>query len=400
MAAKPVIAAGLDAGSARTRCVICALENSRLRCLGAGEVPSSGWIKSRVADPGAMSECVRAAVREAEACARVSVEAVVAGLGGTAIQGLNRRGLYEFGRSRNVEPADMAYAVERACRLQLGEDRCLLQVFPQDFIVDGRAEIRNPRGSMCSRLEANVHVVTTSAYDHQCLVNAVHQASLAVEETVLEAMAAAYASILPEERLRGVALIDVGAHSTGVVVYDGEAVMLASGLPVSGDHFTRDVAWRYKVSYEDAVTIKEQYGCAIRGLSGDNAFIDIPQPDGRPSREAPRLELIETLEARAEELFLYVRREIARAGMEQSLLEGAVLTGGGALMTGMCDMAERVLNCPARNGLVTGIRDWPKELNTAAWTAAAGLAMYSARLKQQEGKQKTKTPGLLSLVFR
>jgi cell division protein FtsA len=168
---------------------------------------------------------------------------------------------------------------------------------------------------------------------------------------------------------------------------------------VSADHFTRDVAFGLTVSYEDAEHLKREYGCAILGLTSDSTLIEVPSLEGRASREAPRRLLNEILEARAEELFLYVRNEIAKVGMEQALLEGLVLTGGGALLNGMCDMAERVVNCPTRNGLPIGIDAWPEEINDAAWCVAAGLAMYSAKLKTRKEWKRT-APGIMGLVYR
>jgi cell division protein FtsA len=212
-------------------------------------------------------------------------------------------------------------------------------------------------------------------------------------------MAAAYASVLQEDRSRGVAVVDIGASSTEVVVYDGETLLLASSLPVSADHFTRDVAFGLTVSYEDAENLKREYGCAILGLTSDNSLIELPSNEGRAMREATRRHLNEILEARAEELFLYVRNEFAKVGMEQALLEGIILTGGGALLNGMCDMAERVINCQARNGLPLGIEGWPEQLNSPLWATAAGLSMYSAKLKLQK-EWKRKVPGIMGLVLR
>ena len=396
---KPRLAVGIDVGSSNTRCSICVLEDSQLQFLGYGQAPSHGWVKGRIADHNALSESVRQAVTEAERLAQISVDAAVVGIGGAAIEGANSRGVYEFGRPREVEAGDLGYAVERATRVTMEDSRMLLQVFPQDFTVDGRAGFRNPQGVRCSRLEANVHIVTATLQDHEFLLSAVHQAHLGVEETVFEAMAASYAAVLPEDRSRGVAVVDIGAQSTDIAVYDSEALLLASSIPIAGDSFTKDIAWCLTVSYEDAEMLKEEYGCAILGLTSDNSLIEVPSNDGRPPREASRRQLNEILEARAEELFHYVRAEIARVGMEQSLLEGVVLTGGGALLNGMCDMAERVLNCQTRNGLTIGIRDWPEELNNTAWTVAAGLSMYSARLKLRR-ETRRKAPGIVGLVLR
>jgi cell division protein FtsA len=218
-----------------------------------------------------------------------------------------------------------------------------------------------------------------------------------VEETVFEAAAAAYACVMPEDRSRGVALINIGSESTNLVVYDGDAMLRASTVPIAADHLTRDVAFGLTVSHDDAESLKREYGCAILGLTSDNSFIEVPSHDGRPAREASRKMLNTILEARAEELFLYVRNELARLHMDVQLLEGMVLTGGGALLNGMCDIAERVVNAPARNGLPVGILHWPEELNDPSWCVAAGLTMYSAKLKTRR-EWKRPAPGFLSVM--
>jgi cell division protein FtsA len=401
MAAKTQFVVGLDAGSSRTRCVICALENGFIRYLGHGLAPSAGWARGRVTDQDAVAESIRAAVTDAERGAQVSVDAVTVGIGGAHITGAQSRWPYEFGRPRAVDSDDMAYAVEMASEVGLPRDRMLLHVAPQDFILDGRAGYRKPHNGVCSRLEANVHIISASVQEHQALVAAVHLAHLAVEETVFEPMAAAYACLTQDVRAQGVALLDMGLDSTDLVVYSGDAMLLASSLPVWSDHFTRDVASVFKVTYEDAECLKQQYGCALLGLTADSTLIEVPSPEGRPSREALRSDLIEILEARAEELFHYVRAELSRVGMERNLLEGIVLTGGGALLNGMCDMAERVLNCQAGNGLTTGndIGGWPEELKSPVWTTAAGLAMYSGKLKLHRPPRR-RMSGLMGLVLK
>ena len=309
-------------GSSRTRCVICALQGDHLRCLSYGLAVSSGWTKGRITDQDAVAESIRAAVADAERGAKVSVEAATLGIGGRAIHGAQGRGLYEFGRPREIDADDLAYAVELGADVALERDRMILHVAPQDFILDGRAGFRQPTKGVCSRLEANVHLVTGSTQEHQALIASAHLAHLPVEETVFEPMAAAYACVGPEERARGVAIVDIGLESSGLVVYDGEKLILASSIPVTADHFTRDIAWMLKVDYEDAESLKQQYGCAMLGLTAESTLIEIPSPEGRPPREAHRSELIDVLDARADQLFGFVRAEIQRAGMDRSLLEG------------------------------------------------------------------------------
>ena len=398
MGNKARLAVGLDLGSTATRVVICALEEDSARFLGYGEAQVQAWNRARLADQEALTRSISEALEQAEHHAQVSPESAVIGVGGS-VAGINSRGLYEFGRRRDIEPGDLRYAVELGARVRLEDDRQVLQICPQDFTLDGRAGFRNPKGISCARLEANIHVVTASAQEHQALIAAVHQAHLAVDESIFEGVAAAYAAVLPEDRARGVALIDIGAHSTHVAVYDGDALLLATTIPVAGDHLTRDISWLLKVNYDDAENLKREYGCAVSGATSESSLIEIPAHEGRGMREARRRQLNEILEARVEEIFDRIYAEVLRVGMEQSLLEGAVLTGGGALLAGVCDVAERVLNCQARNGLAVGIEDWPAELDNPRWTVAAGLAMYSGRLRLKR-EWKRGVSGLAGLVLK
>ena len=398
MGSKTKLAVGLDLGSTSTRVVICALEEDSLKFLGYGVAPVHAWTRSRLSDPEALAHSIRFALHEAELRAQVSPESAVIGVGGS-VAGVNSRGLYEFGRRREIEPDDLRYAVELGARLRLEDDRQVLQICPQDFTLDGRAGYRNPKGILCARLEANIHVVTVSIQDHQALIAATHQAHLAVEESIFEGIAAAYAAVLPEDRARGLVVIDIGAQSTHLAVYDGDALLLATALRVGGDHLTRDVSWLLKVNYEDAESLKREYGALNDTQISEHSLIEIPSAEGRGMREASRHQLNEILEARVEEIFDRVYAEVLRVGMEKSLLEGAVLTGGGAMLPGMCDIAERVLNCQARNGLAIGIDKWPQELDNPVWTTAAGLAMYSGRLRLKR-EWKRASAGLAGLVLK
>ncbi|MCW5978875.1 MAG: cell division protein FtsA [Bryobacteraceae bacterium] len=396
---KKQLAVGIDAGSWRSRCAVLAVDDGALRFLGCGDAPAGGWYRGRVSDQGRVAASIHAAVRAAEADAGVQVESGVLGVGGPTVQGLDSHWAYRFPRPREISYEEMSYAIEQGANLNLESDRMILHVCPQFFTVDGHPGYTDPRGLACSRLEANVHLVTTSTQETQNIVSAMHQAHLSVEETVFEPLAAAYASVLPDERSRGVAVIDIGMQSTDLVIYEGDALVHATSIRISGDHLTRDVACGLGVSYEDAEDLKKDYGCALLGLTGDNSSVVVPAHDGRQAREVSRRDLNRVLDARAEELFVYTAAEIARVGMEKSLLEGVVLTGSAILLNGMLDMAERVLNCQARNGLAVGIKDLPVDVNTPAWTASFGLAMYSARLKLRK-ESKRKAPGLLELVLR
>ena len=274
----------------------------------------------------------------------------------------------------------------------------VLQLFPQDFVVDDHPGHRDPRKMTASRLELNVHLVTGSTREHSALVGAVNQAHLVVEETVFEAQAAWYAAVRPEERREGVALVDIGADSTSLVVYYGEAMCLASTVRVCGGHFTSDLARGLCVSPAEAERVKVEYGRASATDSPENILVELPAAEGCEPRQAPKRHVDLILESRARELFQLVRGELARVSMEQALLGGVFIAGGGAKLPEILDVAADELKCQSRFGLAEGIADWPKEMGDPEWCTAAGLAMYSAKLKAQTERQRAAV-GWLSRIL-
>ncbi len=398
MAVKPIYGVGLDAGSRYTRLAITLLEEGGLRLLGCGLAASAGWLKGAIADQSAVSQSILAALREAEATAGVSVEGAVVGMGGPTVRGGNARGVVELGYVREVEQGHVNRAVDRASRVQLGEDRMVLQRFPQDFVVDDHPGHRDPRGMLASRLEINVHLLTASIQEHSALIGAVNQAHLAVEESLYEAFAASYAVALPENRREGIAVIDIGAESTEIVVYYGDAMQIATSVRICGDHFTRDLAQGLCIGFEDAEMVKLEYGGAASERCAENVVVELPTPENREYRDAPRKFINQVLEARAGELFQFVRAELKRVGMDRALLGGVFLAGAGARLPDLCDVAERVLQCQARYGLAIGIKDWPDSINDPEWSVTAGLAMYSAKLKALERQRSD--AGWLGKILR
>ena len=262
---------------------------------------------------------------------------------------------------------------------------------------------------MASVIESNVHLVTISTQEHNNLIGAINRAHLSVDETVYEAIACCYASVMPSDRREGVALIDIGAHSTEMVCYYGESAQVAASLKISGDHFSRDVAHAFRIPVESAAIVKHEFGGAVSHGTAGNCMVELPLTDGHgwdgrdghriDAREAPRRFINQILESRAVELFEMVRAELERAGMQRAIASGLVISGGGALLPGICDVAERVLECPARIGLAQGFLDWPDELNDPAWTTAAGLAMYAARLRSQVDLER-QSVGMLGRILR
>ncbi len=400
MTTKPILATGVDAGSSYTRVIIGLVEEGKLRFLGCGCAPSEGWSKSRIVNQQAVSKSVLAAVEQAEAMAGVHVETVLAGVGGFTVHSLTREGQVSI-RPREIEKRDVDKAMELAGNLQLPDDRMLLHVLPQAFVVDDQQDCQDPRKLWATRLVGSAHLVTVSTHEHAALVAAINLSHLVVDETVFEPIASCYASVMPEDREGGIVVVDIGAHSTELVCYFGESVQMASTIKICGDHFSRDVAFALHVPLEDGALVKEEFGSALAAGTAENSVVELPFRDdaGRESREVPRMLINRILESRAQELFVMVKEELTAAGLYPALANGVVITGAGALLPGICDVAEQVLERPARIGLAQGYRDLPVELKDPAWTTAAGLSMYAARLRANVDLERRST-GFLGRILR
>ena len=236
----------------------------------------------------------------------------------------------------------MRRAVDAARAITLPEDREVLHVLPQEFLVDRQDSIRDPIGMVGHKLEVNVHIVTTSAAATQNVVSAVNRAGVMVTDTALEPLAAAEAVLTQDERELGCCLLDIGGGTTELIVFGGGVVRHAAALPVGGDHFTNDLAVGLRTPIPEAEKIKRDYGCAWHELLLEDRSIEIASVGDRPPRTVFVRMLNEIIEPRAQELLTLVRDEIKRAGLDALIPAGLILAGGGARLCGLIELAEHM----------------------------------------------------------
>ena len=391
---------GLDLGASQTRCVVGVEENGRVRCISYGAAGSGGWRKGVIVDQDPVVQSIEQAVTEAEANGAMAVESAVVGVGATVESATSRGGVMLPSGRAPIDRNALHTAVKAATRAQLGDDRMMLQAIPLDFAVDGQEGIRNPLGMAGRALEAQVRLLTASTQAHMNLTTVVNRAGMVVEETVFEPFAAALAAIGEQERQMGVAVVDLGAGSTDLVAYLEDNLRVAASIPIGGLHFSRDVSQVLRTPEAEAERLVEQFGSVLAESTAENSRIDIPSAGSEPGlRDASRRTLNEILQARAEELLLYIDKELARAGVAGQLIGGIVITGGLAKMTGLADLAERVLHTSTRLGLPAPLYDLPEELDEPGWTTAIGLLLYAHRLRLHRQIERDSMTEWLRTIF-
>ena len=381
----------LDVGSFKTCALVAEVTASgKLRCLALGRVESKGWRRGLIINLDAVVSSIRRAVEQAEQAVGAPVESAVIGFGASQLKGVNSRGGVNISsRHREIQREDVRKALQVARTIALPSDCTVLHVVPQEFLLDSQDGIRDPVGMIGGRLEVNVHIVTASSGAMTNLVTAANRAGLVVEETVLEPLAAAEAVLNSDERELGVVLVDIGAGSTDAAVFRQGALQHCITIPIGGDHFTNDIAVGLRTPIPDAEKIKRNFGVATHLLAGENTSIEVPSVGDRPSRLMPQRALAEILEPRAQEVLSLVRDELRRVGLERQVGAGVVLSGGGARLAGMCDVAEEVLDVPARIGLPAKLDGAPETLEHPAYAALVGLLFFAQRVCQRREVQRT-----------
>jgi len=391
----------LDIGSTKTCALVGEMEDDggvKFAALGAAE--SKGWRKGQIVNLDLAVSSIRRAVEEAETIVGVPVESAVIGVAGKHVRGVNSRGGITVGaKPRDIQRDDVRRAIEAARAVTLPEDREVLHVLPQEFFLDGQDNIRDAIGMVGQRLEANVHIVTASGTATQNIVTAVNRAGVRVDDTVLEPFASAEACLTQDERELGACVLDVGGGTTELIAYAGGVVRHTAAIPVGGDHFTNDLAVGLRTPIPEAEKIKREHAQAFRELLGEDVPIEIASVGDRPSRTIFTRMVADIVGPRAQELLALVRDELRRAGLESQIPAGIVLTGGGAHLRGLPELAERVFNLPVRVALSRGLAEMSEQVSQPEYSTAIGLVLYTARTRRVSGGRPTGFLGKLKSMF-
>jgi cell division protein FtsA len=375
---------GLDIGTHKICAIVAEIsDEGRLDIIGIGQAESKGLRKGVVINLEATVDAIKRVVEEAELMAGVEIGSAYVGIAGTHIRSFNSRGVVAVSsKSRTIEKEDVRRAIEAAKAVSIPLDRSILHVLPQEFVVDDQDGIGDPTGMTGTRLEVNVHVVTCSSTSAQNTVTCVNRAGLEVIDTVLTQIAAAEACLTPDEKELGVALVDVGGGTTDLAIFEKGSLWHTSVLQVGGEHFTNDVAVALRTPVGEAEKIKKKFGCALTSMVPEEDSIEVPSVGGRKPRIMARQVLGDVIQARAEEICQLVLSEVRRAGFDRSLNSGVVLTGGGAILDGMPEIAEQIFDMPVRRGTPAGIGGLVDVVASPVYSTAVGLVLsgYGNRL--------------------
>jgi cell division protein FtsA len=380
------IVVGLDIGTTKICAVVGEVSGDGISIIGIGTHPSIGLRKGVVVNIETTVESIKKAVEEAELMAGCEISSVYTGIAGGHITGFNSRGIVAI-KGSEITPQDVERVIDAARAVAIPMDREVIHVLPQEYIVDDQPGIQNPVGMSGVRLEAKIHIVTGAVTSAHNIVKCANRAGLDVSDIVLESLASGEAVLSEGEKQLGTALLDLGGGTTDLAIFSGKNIKHTFVLALGGDNLTNDIAIGLRCPHPEAEKIKKRYGnCVAKNIQADEA-IEVPGVSGREARKLSRQILGEILEPRMEEIFSLVNREIYRAGMENMVPSGMVLTGGTALLEGVTEIAESVFSLPTRIGTPQGLRGLADVVNNPMYATGVGLVLYGARHQQTEKRK-------------
>ena len=372
----------IDVGSAKTCVLVSEVTDSGLLYRGHGVAESRGSRFGVIVDLDKVATSIRRAVKQAEDACGAPIEHAWLGVSGAHVHGVNSQGGLSLGwRSREVTLEDIRSAAYAAKAIPLPADREILHVLPQEFILDDQGGLDDPLGMMALRLEIRVHIVTAGSSATQSVVSAVNRAGVHVEDTVFGPLACADSVLQAEERELGVCLVDLGAGSTRLIVFQEGAVLHTAALPIGGDHFTSDLSVQLCIPLAEAEKIKKLYGNAAATLIPEANEVEVPSAGDRASRLIRQRMVGEILEPRARKLLEMVRDNLRQSGMLDVCFGGIVLSGGTSRTAGILAVANSVLGCTVRRSWPTPLAKMPSTLAEPEYATVIGTAFYGCRAR-------------------
>src|SRR5262245_6892431 len=396
---------GVDVCSTKVCTLIAAARESGLEPIGLGVAEAKGLKKGAIISIEDAVMSIKRSVSEAEAMAGCEIETVYVGLAGQHIKSFNSRGVTSIAtRTREIDGEDVRRVIETARAVALSPDREIIHIIPQEFTVDDQYGIGDPIGMVGTRLEVNVHIVTSSTTAAQNIVTAMNRSGLLAGDTVLESIAVGEAILSEDEKDLGSVLVDIGGGKTNVAIYHHGAVRHTVVVPLGGELFTNDIAVGLRTSIPEAERLKREQGCAFSTMTQSDAVFEVAGMGTRPPRTIAQSVLTDIIQPRAEEIVHLVRNEIRNAACERQTGAGVVLTGGGALLRGFIELAEDILDLPVRIGTSAGfaqslLEKMPR-LMGPEFATVTGLVLYGDRKRKTHDFHENSTTGLKKFVSK
>ena len=391
MESTDVIIVGLDIGTTKIAAIVGRKnEHGKIEILSSGKTESIGVKRGVVSNIENTVQSIQKAVAEAEAKSNVQIEFVNVGIAGQHIKSLQHRGnIIRKNIDDEISQEDVDTLMDNMRNLNMSPGEEIIDVIPQEYIIDSETGIKQPVGMLGNSLEANFHIIIGQTTAAKNIYKCVKKSNLDIVDLILEPIASAKAVLSEEETEAGVALVDIGGGTTDIAIFHDGIIRHTAVIPFGGDVITEDIKEGCSIIKKHAEELKVKFGSALSEENKENEIVAIPGLRGRPPKEITLKNLANIIQARVEEIIEHVFWEIKNSGYENKLIAGIVLTGGGSQLKHLVQLTEFITGMDTRIGypnehLADGS---PDELASPTYATGIGLVIEGLQRYDMESKK-------------
>lgn len=397
--AKEGIITGIDIGSSMIRVASGQLKETEgseptVHIIGAAEAPAEGINKGAVTSIEDAVASISGALEKCERMTGVPIEHAVISVNGSHVISQDGHGVVAVSKANGeVAEDDIDRVIEAAQQVATPPNYEILHVIPRSFTVDDQLNIKDPLGMTGIKLEVNAQIILGMTAQIKNVTKSVYRTGVNIDDLVVEVLAAAESVLTKRQKELGVVLVNMGATTTSFMVFEEGEVLEAGVLPVGSAHITNDIAIGLRTSVDTAEEVKLQYGTATAATVGEREEINLAQIDENEEERIPRKAVAEIIEARIEEMFSMVQKQLRAIDRDGKLPAGVVLTGGGAKLDGLIDVAKQQFRMSASVGVPANMSTPIEKIMDPAFSTAIGLVLWG----DQEQHQSSVREGLKGL---
>lgn len=372
---------GLDIGTQNVRVIQAKVsEDGTLSVVGSATSLANGMRKGVIVDIDEAVSTISHALEKVERMTGVPVTRANVSVGGNHITCIESKGVIAVSKADGeITENDIIRVVDASQAISMPPNREVIHVIPKNFTLDGQTGIKDPLGMTGIRLEVETLIIHGGMPYLKNLSKAILQAGLEIEELVLAPLACAQAVLGKRQKELGVILVDLGAGTTSVAVYEENNLIHTAILPIGGMHITNDIAIGLRCTVDTAEKVKTTYGHAISGSVDRHQEIDLSTLDTEENEKVSRHAVVEIIEARLEEVFDYIHNELKKINRDGKLPAGVVITGGGSHMPGIADFAKKQLRLPVQIAEVQNIQTIIDDVTDPAFATVTGLVLWGSK---------------------
>ncbi|MCF7847035.1 MAG: cell division protein FtsA [Candidatus Gracilibacteria bacterium] len=376
------VLAALDIGSSKIRTVVGVVEEKKplINIIGVGVSPSAGIRKGIISDLDEAVANITASLEEAERMSGEALHRVFVSFSGPSLETYDSKGVIAIsGSNAEISEDDVDRVLDAARAVSLPANREILRIIPKSFTVDSQHHVRYPVGMSGIRLEVEAHILAGQTSAVKNLEKCLYQTGIDIEDIVPSQLACAEAVLTRRQKELGVVLIEIGASSTSLAVFEEGTVIYSAVLPVGGEHVTNDLAIGARAAIDTAEKIKIEYGTCLPKEVNEREEIDLSQISKSDTHSVNKKHVAEVIEARYHEIFLMVHDELVKIGRAGMLPAGAILCGAASKTPGVTDLAREVLGLPVQMGFPTQVEGIVDRVDDPGFSTAVGLLHFGNR---------------------